>query len=155
MDERYAIEAAAAGRALLRLVPASGPLDTPCWIWPGSLNVRTGYGQIHVGGKVLRVYRLLYRVLVADPTPGLELHHRCEDRACANPHHLEEIARGPHIRISNSPAGINARKEECVNRHPLSGANLGNLASGRRRCLTCHRERQARYDAAKRGALVA
>lgn len=135
-----ATEIAAAGRALLRLVPEEGPLPTPCWIWQGSRNVRTGYGQIRAGHRVLRVYHLLYRVLVREPDAGLQLHHRCENRVCANPHHLQEIERGDHIRIGNSPAGINARKVKCIRGHTFTPENTGTQGVGHRRCRTCHRD---------------
>lgn len=48
-----------------------------------------------------------------------------------------------------SVADLNSRKTHCPKGHPLTKGNLVKLKSGRRKCLTCHRENQARYRARK------
>lgn len=133
-------EYAAAGRALLRLVVTPGPLDTPCWIFAGSTNVVTGYGQIRQGRRVVSVHRLLYRVLVGVPPDGHDIHHRCEAPACANPEHLDCKPHVEHIMGHGSPAAVNARKTHCIRQHEFTEANTYRMPDGRRQCRTCGRE---------------
>lgn len=49
-----------------------------------------------------------------------------------------------------SPIDINREKTKCPKNHPYSAENTIRLASGRRRCKTCHREQQAAYATRKR-----
>ena len=84
--------APAVGRRLkaVHRVPGLGA----CWEWTGAKNGNShsgvwtgGYGYARVDGKVERVHRYVYRTLVGDPGPLL--HHRCENRPCARPNHVE------------------------------------------------------------------
>lgn len=58
-----------------------------CLLWQGAKN-NDGYGNINVGGKYLKVHRLVYS-LVYGPTDKSIL-HRCDKPSCVNPHHLFE-----------------------------------------------------------------
>lgn len=137
MSEIAATEIAAAGRALLRLVPEEGPLDTPCWVWLGG-RTGVGYGSIRVGANVANVHALIYRVL-AGPVPAeLELHHRCENPLCANPEHLTPLTSSEHALIH--------QRDRCDQGHPFTEETTLRWADGRRRCRTCKtgRERDRR-----------
>jgi hypothetical protein len=60
-----------------------------CWIWTG--NLCKGYGSFFANGKTCRAHRWIYE-LVNGPIPeGLEIHHRCNVKACVNPSHLEAV----------------------------------------------------------------
>jgi hypothetical protein len=122
-------------------VETPGPLETPCWLWPGA-RTKNGYGGIAVAATTMSVHRLLYRVLVGEPPAGRHLHHLCETPGCANPAHLAPLTVADHIRISASPAGIRARQTVCIRGHELAGKNLSRSSRGTRRCLACHRERE-------------
>lgn len=66
-------------------LPTSG-----CWHWMGEKN-RNGYGRIWVNGKRVMLHRHIYE-MVAGPIPdNLVLDHKCRNRACCNPRHLEPV----------------------------------------------------------------
>lgn len=112
-----------------------GPLATDCWQWPGAKSSQ-GYPYIRGGGKVVTVYRLLYRVLVGPVPKDRELHHRCEDCGCVNPHHLEPLKKPAH--------GRRHWHAECVRGHRLTRRNRLRNGHG---CRLCYRARKkARYQ---------
>ncbi len=64
-------------------IPESG-----CWIFMGALH-GSGYGICGTEGKkVDRVHRITYRHFIGEIPKGLFVLHRCDVRACCNPHHL-------------------------------------------------------------------
>lgn len=72
-------------RVLSRIekIPESG-----CWIFMGALH-DSGYGICGIEGtKVDRVHRITYRHFIGEIPKGLFVLHRCDVRACCNPHHL-------------------------------------------------------------------
>lgn len=58
-----------------------------CWLWTGEL--REGYGRFNIDGKYLSAHRVSW--LLDDKTipDGLLLRHKCRNRNCVNPEHLE------------------------------------------------------------------
>src|ERR1700675_3291189 len=70
-------------------------LDTGCWEYTGRLN-KQGYHRVRYQGTTLQLHVLMYELLIAPVGPGLEVHHRCENRGCCNPDHLETVTREEH-----------------------------------------------------------
>ena len=66
-------------------------LPTGCLLWLGYRD-RDGYGQIKAAGRVWQAHRYGYHALHGFDT-GLELDHRCKNRWCVNPDHLEPVTR--------------------------------------------------------------
>jgi hypothetical protein len=126
------VKATAAGRALVRIVPQPGPLATECWQWPGAKST-AGYSYVRVGRRVVTLHRLLYEVIRGPVPSGRELHHRCEDKGCVNPHHLEPLRKPVH--------GLRHRRKVCVHGHSLAGRNRLRGGHG---CRRCYRERKKR-----------
>lgn len=59
-----------------------------CWTWKGSPS-RSGYGQHWFRGKLWYSHRLAW-TLTHGPIPhGMFVLHRCDNRLCARPEHLE------------------------------------------------------------------
>ena len=145
-----AVGSADLARVQRRLQPASGPLPTPCLLFQGS-RTAAGYGRLHIGGKhgtVQHAHLVVYRVLRGDPPEGWHVHHRCHVAACANIDHLVAVPPRLHVRLSGSAAGANAAKTACPQGHRYTKENTERDKLGRRRCRTCHRDRErARYAA--------
>lgn len=65
--------------------------DNGCWHWAGRWNSGNGYSKVSYQGQAWMVHRLLYTLLVGPIPEGLILDHKCRDRACCNPNHLEPV----------------------------------------------------------------
>lgn len=64
-----------------------------CWTWDGPRN-QDGYGEFDPegsNGTKWLAHRALYVLLVGGHGPGLQLDHRCNQRACVAPFHLRPV----------------------------------------------------------------
>jgi hypothetical protein len=63
-------------------------LDSACIVWTGCLN-KDGYGSFRVGEKTVLAHRFANEQAFGSIPAGIEIDHRCRNRACCNPeHHL-------------------------------------------------------------------
>ena len=82
-------------------------LSGDCWIWKGSPN--RGYGRLIFKGKRVRVHHLAYAMKAypenvlggVDHTGeyGFVVDHRCEEKACCNPDHLQLVSNTENLRL--------------------------------------------------------
>jgi len=110
-----------------------------CVLWTGARS-DTGYGQAGDGGRVLYVHRLMYEWFVDPIPPSAQIDHLCRVRHCAAPAHLEAVPRRENILRGQSPAAINAAREECTHGHPFDDTNTQRISTRPhvRRCRICH-----------------
>ena len=69
---------------LLRVIKNDKP---GCWTWTGHINKLNGYGI----AKNTYAHRLAYSVWVEDIAIGDVIHHKCTNRSCVNPDHLQAV----------------------------------------------------------------
>ena len=61
-----------------------------CWEWIGN-KLKSGYGRMQYNGHRLLAHRLSYMLNVGSIFPGMEIHHKCNNKSCVNPNHLEQV----------------------------------------------------------------
>lgn len=68
--------------------PTQPHMESPCWLWLGSLG--RPYGEIGVGarGQRYRAHRLSWMLSFGDIPTGMHVCHRCDTPACVRPDHL-------------------------------------------------------------------
>ena len=82
-----------------------------CWNWAASTDSQSGYGEFRLNGKTVAAHRVSYVWSKGQVEEGLEIDHRCHNRACVNPEHLRPVTRkqnrenlrGPQ---ANSTSGV-------------------------------------------------
>jgi|SRR6266478_3890684 len=71
-----------------------------CWLWLGAVH-ETGYGKFW--DAFVREWTLAHRVsyvLIVGSIPRhTVLHHKCKNKLCVNPQHLEILSRESHVEV--------------------------------------------------------
>ena len=132
-----------------RLWPRATRTESGCLIWNGAKDA-DGYGLIRFEGRTTRTHRVAYTLAVGAIPDGHEIDHLCRVHACMEPTHLEPVEHVVNVRRGRSGEPERS-KTHCSNNHPFDADNTQWYA-GRRVCRTCHREKQARYEARRRAA---
>lgn len=108
-----------------------------CWEYPVRPYHR--YGYICAEGRRWLSHRVVYEALVGPIPEGNELDHRCRNRACVRPSHLEPVTHQENMRRAPHIAAQLARTH-CPNGHPYDAANTRRHGN-RRQCIACHKAR--------------
>jgi HNH endonuclease len=112
-----------------------------CHLWIGA-KFGQGYGAFRLHGKMRRAHRVAYVWSYGEiPAGHSGLDHICNNRACVNPDHLRPSTHLENVLRGVGPTAENARRETCVNGHPLDYAD----PRGWRGCRQCRNEAVARY----------
>lgn len=92
-----------------------------CWVWQSPLD-KDGYGTFYLRRRSRRAHRVGWFSLYGQIPKGYVINHKCSNRACVNPQHLELVTiRENSLRDSRSVAALNARKTTCPKGHPFDG----------------------------------
>jgi len=113
--------------------------ENGCLIWP--MAKRDGYGIVSYRNRRYRVHKLLYEQEFGLVPVGMEVHHKCDNRSCANLAHLKAITEKEHVHLSNTAGKVNADKTHCPKGHKYNEANTRTYR-GQRLCRVCRREWQ-------------
>jgi hypothetical protein len=115
-----------------------------CWFWTAHVNAG-GYGIINIttqGGKKSRLaHRVSYEAFVGPIPDGMVLDHRCRNRACVRPDHLEPVPHEVNVRRGASTE----RGTHCGNGHEYTKASTRWV----RVCVTCADASRERSKARK------
>lgn len=113
--------------------------DTGCWLWIGATN-NQDYGQINLGAPVYRLilaHRASWEIHHGPILDGLTIDHRCRNRKCVNPDHLEPVTHT--VNVERGECGIvNRSKTHCPSGHIYDEENTY-LYEDRRYCRECNR----------------
>lgn len=128
--------------------------NSGCWLWFGARSDQ-GYGVIRIDWELRYAHRLAYERLVGAIPHALDIDHRCRNRACCNPAHLEPVTRA--VNLARSPLTAHARKSwtHCKRGHEFTEANtLTRPASQgrngtRRMCRLCQAMRRDKFKASR------
>lgn len=96
-------------RVLSRI--ASGDASE-CWPWTACL--RNGYGALKVDGRVHSAHRLAFICLVGEVPDGMIVAHKCDNKICCNPSHLEAVSPGQNNRDARGRVVFNMCRGEEV-----------------------------------------
>lgn len=68
-----------------------------CWEWTG--RVCTGYGRVNWQEltSTAAVHRVAYEMWVGEIPPGEQIHHKCANRLCFNPDHLQAVTQRENV----------------------------------------------------------
>lgn len=117
-----------------------------CWEWQAN-RVGGKYGQFIRDGIPRQAHRVAWEITFGPIPEGILVCHHCDNPPCCRPDHL---FLGTNKDNSQDMVGKGRHKEQrktsCPKGHPLDGR----LTSGKRYCLTCNRENQRAFKAARR-----
>lgn len=68
-----------------------------CWVWPYGM-ASYGYGRARYGGKSHLAHRAVWLASGRSIPDGWVLDHRCLNKACVNPLHMEPVTNAENIR---------------------------------------------------------
>lgn len=112
-----------------------------CWIWRGYIAPH-GYGQMSTNTGKVWAHRAVYEDHIGPIAPGMQIDHLCGNKACVNPHHMEQVTHAENQRRA-AQARIGTPRR------------CGHLyIEGERDCQVCNRARAARRRAAVKAGEV-
>lgn len=62
-----------------------------CWVWTAAVE-RGGYGKFQKDGKARRAHRVAYELWCGPLDDQLVVHHKCGNRICVRPDHLQAVS---------------------------------------------------------------
>ena len=119
-------------------------VSTPdqCWEWQGSRR-GDGYGQLYAQGKHHAAHRFSHWIATLETPPVVR--HKCDNRTCVNPHHLEGGTQSDNMKDTvERGRHYFANKTHCPLGHEYTEDNTYVRPNGHRECRSCRKARKDR-----------
>jgi hypothetical protein len=87
--------------------------ETGCWIWQGG-KTAAGYGKARLHGRQVYVHRVMYEAAHGFIDAALTIDHKCYQRDCINPDHLDLVTMAENMRRRRPPIGPHRPAINCV-----------------------------------------
>lgn len=121
--------------------------NTGCWLWERGMTT-AGYGITRLTGKLEYAHRISYEAFVGPIPSDCEIDHKCRQRGCVNPAHLEAVTH--HENVKRGGAATRSRRPFCGRGHSFEDAYI--RPNGSRVCRSCLAIRMKRYGQKKRAS---
>ena len=118
--------------------------STYCIVWTGWLN-HNGYGEFTITKNTIkkhyRAHVVAYELKYGKVLEGYIVHHKCYNRKCINPDHLEPKTIEENLMDDSSRAlaKLNKIKTHCKRGHEFTSKNTRVTKVGTRECRECRR----------------
>ena len=124
------------GTRYARLVEVGEPGQ--CWNWLGSINPKTGYGKKQWFGETWLAHRWVWTIFLGTIPHGMTINHKCSNRACVNPHHLELMTQTDNCRHGSGTKltpdqvkEIRATPIKIADKYGVTPMTISDIRSGR------------------------
>lgn len=88
-----------------------------CLLWQGASRTN-GYGVTVYRGTQTTTHRIMYQLYIGETLPdGMEVDHKCNNRLCINPDHLQAVSHAENMRLGAT------RRTHCKAGHEWNDEN--------------------------------